>query len=185
MTQLNRISDDIFTVAEFFSSEECAAYIQLSEEFGYESAPITTSFGPQQRPDVRNNMRAMFDDVDRADGLWQRASQFVGPWKANWQPIGLNERLRIYRYDIGQQFDWHYDGAYERRNGERSWLTFMVYLNDDFEGGQTSFENAIVKPQQGMALFFVHQIRHKGEPVTRGRKYVLRSDVMYRYVSSL
>ena len=42
----------------------------------------------------------------------------------------MNERLRFYRYDIGQQFDWHYDGYFERDNGERSYLTLMVYLND-------------------------------------------------------
>ena len=39
----------------------------------------------------------------------------------------------------------------------------------------------MVVPETGLALFFVHQIRHKGQPVTKGRKYVLRTDVMYRY----
>ena len=38
-----------------------------------------------------------------------------------------------------------------------------------------------VVPEQGMALVFVHAVLHRGAPVTRGRKYVLRSDVMYRY----
>ena len=90
-------------------------------------------------------------------------------------------RVDFYRYDVGQQFDWHYDGCYERPNGERSWLTFMIYLNGDFDGGQTAFENAAVEPDTGMALFFVHQVLHKGQPVTNGRKYVLRSDVMYRF----
>jgi len=52
---------------------------------------------------------------------------------------GLNERLRFYRYDPGQKFDWHQDGYYERENGERSQFTFMVYLNDGFGGGGTSF----------------------------------------------
>ena len=30
-----------------------------------------------------------------------------------------------------------------------------------------------------MALFFEHAIHHKGEAVIQGRKYVLRTDVMY------
>jgi hypothetical protein len=34
-----------------------------------------------------------------------------------------------------------------------------------------------------MALVFVHRILHRGAPVTTGRKYVLRSDVMYRWAS--
>lgn len=31
-----------------------------------------------------------------------------------------------------------------------------------------------------MALLFQHPIMHRGDPVTKGRKYVLRTDVMYR-----
>jgi len=31
-----------------------------------------------------------------------------------------------------------------------------------------------------MALIFRHKILHAGSAVTRGRKYVLRSDVMFR-----
>ena len=35
------------------------------------------------------------------------------------ETTGLNERWRFYRYDPGQQFDWHFDGAYERSPLER------------------------------------------------------------------
>lgn len=64
----------------------------------------------------------------------------------------------------------------------------MVYLNDGFEGGETSFEDSYtedsfdefsVTPERGTALFFEHAVHHKGEPVLEGRKYVLRTDVMY------
>ena len=56
----------------------------------------------------------------------------------------------------------------------------MVYLNDGFSGGETAFEDVVIEPVKGMALFFIHQILHKGQPVTKGRKYVLRTDVMYK-----
>ncbi|WP_315705976.1 MULTISPECIES: hypothetical protein [unclassified Bradyrhizobium] len=45
--------------------------------------------------------------------------------------------------------------------------------------GSASTSN-VITPEQGMALLFHHPIMHRGDPVTRGRKYVLRSDVMYR-----
>lgn len=184
MPQFKQVTPEVFTVEDFFTAEECAAQIATSEAIGFADAPITTSFGPQMRPDVRNNSRVMVDDVQQAASLWERATQYVQPWDANWHPIGLNERLRYYRYEIGQQFNWHYDGCYERANGERSWLTFLVYLHDGFEGGQTSFDRIDVEPKAGMALFFIHQIKHKGQPVTVGCKYVLRTDVMYRYTAS-
>jgi prolyl 4-hydroxylase len=73
----------------------------------------------------------------------------------------------------------HADGNFKRLNGERSMLTFMVYLNDDFVGGETVFIETTVKPQRGMALIFHHGLLYEGTSVTSGRKYVLCSDVMY------
>lgn len=181
MPEYNWITDEIFTVSEFFTADECDAYIRRAESSGFADAPINTAFGPQLRQDVRNNTRVMIDDADLAEQLWQRSVDYVPKFVGDWMAIGVNERFRFYRYDTGQQFDWHYDGAFERTNGERSRLTFMIYLNDNFDGGQTSFEGHTVTPETGLALFFAHQIRHKGQPVTKGRKYVLRTDVMYRH----
>ncbi len=55
----------------------------------------------------------------------------------------------------------------------------IARLNDGFEGGATAFDFDKVVPEQGMALFFLHSLPHCGEPVIAGRKYVLRSDIMY------
>ena len=180
MAEYQYRSEDAFTVSGFFTKSECEGHIALAEERGFSDAPINTSRGPQIRKNIRNNTRVMIDDVDQATRLWSRIQDYVpirvGPWVA----CGVNERLRYYRYDCGQQFDWHCDGAFERDNGERSQLTFMVYLNDDFSGGATTIDAMDIAPQQGMALLFIHQVLHKGQPVTDGRKYVLRTDVMYR-----
>lgn len=76
------------------------------------------------------------------------------------------------------------------------------YLNDDFEGGSTNFvdnslpltkdgelgiymapESAIlhrVVQEKGTALLFYQRTMHEGERVRSGRKYALRSDVIYR-----
>jgi len=40
-----------------------------------------------------------------------------------------------------------------------------------------------VTPAAGKLLVFRHDILHQGAAVTSGRKYVLRSDVMYRAAS--
>ena len=58
-------------------------------------------------------------------------------------------------------------------------MTFMVYLNDGFQGGFTKFDDFIVWPQKGMGLCFDHQLSHEGAAVTSGTKYALRSDVMF------
>ena len=56
----------------------------------------------------------------------------------------------------------------------------MIYLNDDFEGGETTFEQFTVQPKKGTALIFHHPIKHAGEQIRSGVKYALRTDVMYK-----
>jgi prolyl 4-hydroxylase len=179
MPDYNWITDDIFTVAGFLSATECEEYVRSSEARGFGDAPISTGFGQVLRKDVRNNSRVTVDDPSLAQRIWDRAAPFVPTQLAGYRAIGVNERFRFYRYELGQTFKWHRDGYFERPNGERSRLTLMVYLNEGFDGGHTRFENAIICPATGTALFFVHHLLHEGAIITRGRKYVMRTDVMY------
>lgn len=188
MTKKVLVPNDIFTIENVLSPAECAEYIALSENIGYTEAPITTHRGFEMRPDMRNNERVILDDPERALDLWQRVSAYIPSTIGRWRAVGLNERFRFYRYDPSQRFALHHDGSYRRPNGEESLLTFMIYLNEGFEGGETRFflpyyyvneHDVCVVPETGMALCFVHELAHEGATVIRGRKYVLRSDVMY------
>jgi predicted 2-oxoglutarate/Fe(II)-dependent dioxygenase YbiX len=180
-----RISPGIFTLPNFLTPDECEAIIALTEHVGYEPAPITTAGGFKLRPDIRNNTRVMIDDIERASALWTRVREHVPIFIRGRQAIALNERFRFYRYDPGERFAPHRDGAFRRDNGECSLLTFMIYLNEGFSGGDTVFADVTVTPQRGMALIFEHDLLHEGAPVTSGRKYVLRSDVMYGPVGQI
>ncbi len=131
--------DDLFVVHDFLSPDECDYFITLTESVGYDGAPITTSAGPVMRKDIRNNDRVMTDDPRVAEEMWERLRPFFPARIQFWEPVGLNERFRFYRYDPGQQFDWHFDGAYERSPQERSAFTFMIYLNGGVVGGATEF----------------------------------------------
>lgn len=179
---------DIFVIHDFLDRAECLRWIGNSEALGYGDAPITTSVGFVMRKDVRDNERVIHDDLALAAAWWQRARPYLPADWLRWQAVGLNERFRFYRYDPGQKFAMHADGYFERPNGERSQLTFMVYLNEEFEGGETVFHDCRpalrVKPRTGMALVFNHRRLHEGAPVISGRKYVLRTDVMYRQPGS-
>lgn len=181
-TQL--LGDTVFTVSGILAEAECAEWIRATEGQGFSSAPITTSLGFVMAPSVRNNTRVIVDDRERAAQLWKRIAAFVPSRLEGYSVVGLNERFRIYRYDPGQYFRWHSDGAFIRNHEEQSLLTLMVYLSDDFTGGSTDFDtrrdSVRVVPEAGMALVFEHPLRHQGAPVTSGRKYVLRTDVMYR-----
>ena len=172
----------VFTVDNVLSPSECAGLIDRIETLGPTVAPITTASGPVMRTNIRNNTRVMFDDPAFAAVLFDRISPHVPQQLCGMKPVGTNERFRCYRYDVDQRFAPHYDGAYVRSDDERSLLTFMVYLNEGFGGGATAFHDfdIAVTPKTGMALFFQHFTLHEGCFVTRGVKYALRTDVMYR-----
>lgn len=199
--------------------------------------------------DVRNNDRCMHDDPQLVEEIWQRIllatsqkdrhihqSLVHAPWinernqrRNNGkvvQAVGLNERMRYLRYDPGTFFAPHYDGSYVRskeagveRSGEQSFVTFQLYLNEDFKGGATRFmsrdaiydsqedsedepehdatsaswfsfltpprrkkaraDSVKIVPRTGSVLLFQHDCLHEGARVRAGRKYAVRTDVMY------
>jgi hypothetical protein len=38
-----------------------------------------------------------------------------------------------------------------------------------------------IYPKQGSALIFFHDLEHKGNKVKSGFKYILRTDIMFKY----
>lgn len=162
---------------------ECTDLITLIEETGPTAATIITNEGTAVNTAVRNNDRIIFDDLKLASQLYDRLKDIVPQTFNNMSFVGMNERFRCYRYRRGQYFAPHGDGAFYRNSDEQSFYTCLVYLNDSFEGGYTTFHLDPVesyRPPIGTALMFQHPILHEGTAVTSGTKYILRTDLMYR-----
>lgn len=94
------------------------------------------------------------------------------------------ENIKMKKYTAGteQQFKDHTDVA-DYKSAKR-FLIFMVYLNDDFEGGETVFNltNEAIKPVQGMLLMFppFWTYPHHARKVISGRsKYFVGSYLHY------
>jgi predicted 2-oxoglutarate/Fe(II)-dependent dioxygenase YbiX len=172
----------VFTIPNVLTAAECASTIARIEALGPTSAPITTARGFEMRPEVRNNQRVMFDDLALASELFARIAAELPDPLCGMRKIGVNERFRCYRYTPGQYFAPHFDGAFVRNHHERSLLTFMIYLNEGFDGGGTAFldDDRLIVPRTGAALLFQHRLLHEGCVLVAGTKYVLRTDVMYR-----
>jgi hypothetical protein len=102
------------------------------------------------------------------------------------------EAPMVLHYSVGQQIRPHFDfidtGApdYEqqiRQQGQRM-ITFLLYLNDTYDGGETTFpELGIVnRGRAGDGLYFINsradrsadrQMLHTGSPPTRGEKWIV------------
>ena len=97
------------------------------------------------------------------------------------RPIENCEQLQVLRYKPGGHYQPHQDVFYEDKN--KRVHTFILALNDEYEGGETSFPNIKekYKLRAGDALFFdtldnygldTSDALHGGEPVKKGEKWV-------------
>ena len=117
-------------------------------------------------------------------------------------PVTHFEYFQCVSYANGQEYQNHYDtfdatkkGAEAiMNNGGQRKFTLLVYLNDDFEGGQTYFPklDLLATPKKGNAVFF-HNINqegvlynasfHAGLPVSKGKKYAFNLWIREREVT--
>jgi hypothetical protein len=170
-------------VEDALPPEVCDRMVARIETEGPDSATISTAAGDVMDKGMRNNDRVIFDDPALAADLFARTREIVPETLHKGVSIGYNERFRGYRYNIGQRFKPHFDGAFVRNRSEYSQITVLFYLNEGFSGGETrliDYETVII-PRKGMAFLFEHAMLHEGAPVLAGTKYVLRTDAMYRF----
>lgn len=88
-----------------------------------------------------------------------------------------NLGFEVLRYDIGEKFDEHIDSIYGHPIFGGRQASMLIYLNDDYEGGETRFlrQGIQLKPPAGSVClfppFYTHP--HSGQPVLSGTKYIV------------
>jgi prolyl 4-hydroxylase len=106
-------------------------------------------------------------------------------------PIVHMEPTQIFHYGPGQQIKAHYDLVRDTTGGGRGAsesvseriATFLIYLNDDYDGGELHFTLADVKfrGRAGDAIYFANVDEagkaerlslHLAMPITRGEKWM-------------
>ena len=172
------VRDKVEIFDSFLSPKDCRQLIKRAESIGFEDAYIISDGQKVFAKEIRNNQRVILDDVDLAADIWRKIQLLISLETEGWAPVGLNERFRFYRYTKHQMFRMHRDFPYSRESRE-SKLSLIIYLNDNFEGGQTDFREFEVFPETGRAIAFHHDLLHEGKSVLSGTKYAVRTDVMY------
>lgn len=158
-------------------------------------------YDPVSREDIvvahRNNTIATFDigSVELVHALLQARMSAA---------CGVSERMleapSVLHYAPGEQIQNHYDfvdpsstrdyAGEIARNGQRV-ITFLIYLNDDYGGGETAFPDLglVHKGRCGEGLYFVNALAdlspdlrmlHAGRPTTRGEKWIVTQFVRSR-----
>jgi hypothetical protein len=195
-----------FVLRSLLSPAECEEIIAQAESFGLRDC------GYHSR--IRVNDRVLVMGELLAEALFRRARPYLTDIrvrmgevptprgvppdvpKGRWSPVGLNPCFRVCKYTPGGFFLPHHDHGFTPAEDHRSLKTFMIYLNDGFDGGATTFFREsqshysrpdsgrviqALKLQRGSCLVFNHCITHDGGKLLAGEKYILRTEVMYRH----
>ncbi|XP_010255579.1 PREDICTED: uncharacterized protein LOC104596209 [Nelumbo nucifera] len=205
--QITRLRDThLFTVQSFLTSAESRAFIKAAESIGFVHQG---SLGPTKGEAYRDNDRISVNDPVLAETIWESGlKSFFTDIKIRGKvAVGLNPNIRFYRYKVGQRFGRHIDESVDLGDGRQTHYTLLIYLSggsrqkangdrtnnrdsseEPLVGGETVFYDsrrgvvAEVAPIEGMALFHIHGNKcmlHEARNVTKGVKYVFRSDVAF------
>jgi hypothetical protein len=105
-------------------------------------------------------------------------------------PVPVFEPSQILHYNVGQEFKPHFDfldpgnaNYRDQLNQGQRIATFLIYLNDEFEGGETQFPDIGLqfRAKAGDAIFWANVdtegrpdalTRHAGLAPTSGEKWV-------------
>jgi len=202
---------NIYTLENVLSKKECENLIQTSNHAKYKSMIN------EYPTEIRDNKRILSFNNNLSDTIWERIYPFVKTLKdlkpcgfgieGVWHPYSINNCFRFSRYDapsIG--FLPHRDAYFINGENKRSIMTLLIYLNDNFENGTTTFykmhqktrvvgetvteemkhgfnKEYIYKPKQGSIVIFEHNMVHSGDKVINGTKYIVRSDLIFQRIS--
>ena len=181
--KLNTKKAEFYTLENFLNSEECDQITQLIQSKLRPSTIASSgTFDPSFRTSSTCDLGVMSDrliaDVDR------RICNMLGI------DSSFSEVIQGQYYETGQEFkvhtDYFEDDQLEQWTGERGQrtYTFMVYLNDVEEGGETEFPRLKerIKPKKGMAVIWNNlnadgsnniNTLHHAHPVGNGWKCII------------
>lgn len=142
----------------------------------------TVGSGDKLNETVRRSKSTFLNKDRDTDRLTSKIAHMVG------MQDRTCEQIQVVRYDPGDYYKPHQDTCcFESCRGksdvDKRIKTVIVYLNDDFQGGETCFPNldTCIEPKRGRALVFntydmlnrcTRKSLHEGRPIRDGTKYI-------------
>lgn len=182
-------SPRIATIADCAPAEICDWLIAETAPRLGRAQVYDPALGGARRESARSNSAAEFDVVQSNLVLMLLRQRIAATAGLSFDCL---EAPQILHYAVGQEFKPHVDfldplvPGYARdvdRRGQRV-ATFLIYLSDGYEGGETEFPRLGIKhkARKGDGLLFWNvdpegapdpRMLHAGRPPTHGEKWVL------------
>jgi len=176
---------ELYIIDDFLNTIECEELSLITQSRMEPSSIATTNLD-----DLTNGFR-----TSKTCNLGALDNDFVKTINSRiCSMIGINdsysEGIQGQYYEVGQEFRAHNDffwdelyTLYAKTQGQRTY-TFMIYLNDVEEGGETEFPllNIKIKPQLGRAVIWNNLLTngksnsntlHQAHPIIKGTKCII------------
>lgn len=165
-------------IPALFSPAECDFLIATAQPWLQPSVIIDPQTSRHVRNPIRTSDGMAFPFTDESPAVHALNRRIAA---ATTTDVKQGEPLQILRYRPGQEYKPHFDAIAGDAN--QRVLTMLVYLNEDYEGGETLFVRTGLrfKGRRGDALLFRNAMpdgradeltQHSGLPVISGEKLI-------------
>ncbi|HEY6661427.1 MAG TPA: 2OG-Fe(II) oxygenase [Sphingomicrobium sp.] len=163
-----------------FSAAECAYLIATAGPMLQPSVVVHPVTGKEVRNSIRTASAAGFPFRLQNPAIHALNRRLAAASRSD---VHAGEPLQVLRYEPGEQYHTHSDALPNLAPAQQRVMTFLVYLNEDYEGGETAFPAAglKVRGKTGDGLLFRNaspdgmpdpNAIHAGLPVTSGAKFI-------------
>jgi prolyl 4-hydroxylase len=171
-------SPQIGLFPKLFSDDECDYLSDAAAPLLKPSTVVEPGTGRNIQNPIRTAHAAGFPPIFEDPAIHALNRRLAS---ASGTGVDQGESLQVLRYTPGQEYKTHIDAVPSFDNPRI--LTVLVYLNEDYEGGETFFPSLDLKVRgkKGDALMFRNVLEdgrpdertaHAGLPVTRGAKLI-------------
>jgi len=168
---------------QLYDDSSCKSFLEYARRMNaWTPAIVSVSKGKDQfaslaNPETRSASAFTPNcDSEITTDFDERLNRIVKPLiKQVWRvDLERHQGTHLVRYVPGDYYAPHTDTGL---NLLHRYFTVLCYLNEDFEGGQTSFPRLgySLAPRTGKVAIFPATAVHCAEPITRGEKYILVS----------
>lgn len=178
-------TDLYWEVPDFLTPEECDQLKKHAIEKGLEQSMVLSDDN-SNIPDTRRTSEQVWFNTKENNTILEKIRK--KSMELSGKPMSHFEDIQVVRYGMHGRYDPHYDSCNKTdtqkcHSDNPRKMTVLIYLNDDFECGGTTFPrlNKTVKPKKGKALVFLvsdddgflyENALHGGDPVCNGEKWI-------------
>lgn len=181
LTHYSKIPYEVFTIDNVFNEEELNNFKEYIKINSHNVRTFTNSDFINGKLIDPNISSVIYNKI-----MPYLPQKYIDSTNKEWFYKGATNAVMFAKVESEKQFGIHTDTGYEYNDSTNSYskYTLLIYLNDDYDGGTTTFySNTFHKlyniiPKKGRILCFDIDLFHSGNMVKNGTKYWIGTELV-------